>query len=74
MDLEAKSIERIKLASEMSKRYYDAPIICTYSGGRIQTYFWIYLSGQELNLRPTILTQRSMLPIQYITFGRNFEV
>ena len=34
MDLEAKSIERIKLASEMSKRYYDAPIICTYSGGK----------------------------------------
>lgn len=34
MDLEQKSIERIKLAALMSEQYYDAPIICTYSGGK----------------------------------------
>ena len=34
MDLEQKSIERIKLAAMMSEQYYDAPIICTYSGGK----------------------------------------
>ena len=34
MDLEQKSIERIKLASEMSLRYYQKPLVCTYSGGK----------------------------------------
>lgn len=34
MDLVKKSIERIKLAAMMSEQYYDAPIICTYSGGK----------------------------------------
>lgn len=34
MDLEQKSIERIKLASEMSLKYYSKPLICTYSGGK----------------------------------------
>lgn len=34
MDLEQKSIERIKLASEMSLRHYGQPLICTYSGGK----------------------------------------
>lgn len=34
MDLEQKSIERIKLAALMSEQYYDAPLICTYSGGK----------------------------------------
>lgn len=34
MDLEQKSIERIKLASEMSLRHYQKPLICTYSGGK----------------------------------------
>lgn len=34
MDLEQKAIERIKLASQMSLRYYDKPLICTYSGGK----------------------------------------
>lgn len=34
MDLEQKSIERIKLASEMSLRYYGQPLVCTYSGGK----------------------------------------
>lgn len=33
-DLEKKSIERIKFASEMSFRYYGLPIVCTYSGGK----------------------------------------
>lgn len=33
-DLEKRSIERLKMASEMSFRYYDAPLICTYSGGK----------------------------------------
>lgn len=34
MDLEQKSIERIKLASEMSLSYYGKPLVCTYSGGK----------------------------------------
>lgn len=34
MDLEQKAIERIKLASQMSLRYYDKPLVCTYSGGK----------------------------------------
>ena len=34
MDLEQRSIERIKLAALMSEQYYDAPLVCTYSGGK----------------------------------------
>lgn len=34
MDLEQKSIERIKLASEMSLHHYGLPLVCTYSGGK----------------------------------------
>lgn len=34
MDLEQKSIERIKMASEMSLNHYGKPIVCTYSGGK----------------------------------------
>lgn len=34
MDLEQKSIKRIKLASELSLRHYGQPLICTYSGGK----------------------------------------
>lgn len=33
-DLEQKSIERIKIASEMSLQHYGKPLICTYSGGK----------------------------------------
>lgn len=36
MDLEKKSIERIKLASEMSLQHYALPLVCTYSGGEGQ--------------------------------------
>lgn len=34
MDLEHKAIERIKIASTMSQRYYKKPLVCTYSGGK----------------------------------------
>lgn len=34
MDLEKISIERIRMASEMSLRHYEKPIVCTYSGGK----------------------------------------
>lgn len=34
MDLEKKSIERIKLASDMSLHHYGKPLVCTYSGGK----------------------------------------
>lgn len=34
MDLEQKSIERIKIASEMSMHHYGQPLVCTYSGGK----------------------------------------
>lgn len=34
MDLEQKSIERIRVASEMSLHHYKKPIVCTYSGGK----------------------------------------
>lgn len=34
MDLEKKSIERIRTASEMSLHHYGKPLVCTYSGGK----------------------------------------
>lgn len=34
MDLEHKSIERIKMASDMSLHHYGVPLVCTYSGGK----------------------------------------
>lgn len=34
MDNEQRAIELIKMASEMSIRYYGKPIVCTYSGGK----------------------------------------
>ena len=34
MDLEKKSIERIKMASDMSLHHYGKPLVCTYSGGK----------------------------------------
>ena len=34
MDLEHKAIERIKLASNMSLKHYEKPLVCTYSGGK----------------------------------------
>lgn len=33
-DKESKAIDRIKMASEMSLRYYKKPLICTNSGGK----------------------------------------
>lgn len=34
MNLEQKSIERIRYASEMSLHHYGQPLVCTYSGGK----------------------------------------
>lgn len=34
MDKEQKAIERIKIASEMSLKHYQKPLVCTYSGGK----------------------------------------
>jgi len=34
LDLEQKAIERLKMASEMSLRYYSQPLLCAYSGGK----------------------------------------
>lgn len=34
MDKEQKSIERIKMASEMSLHHYGKPLVCKYSGGK----------------------------------------
>lgn len=34
MDLEQKSIERLKMASDMSLHHYGLPLVCTYSGGK----------------------------------------
>lgn len=34
MDLEQKAFERLRLGAEMSKQYYDAPLIICYSGGK----------------------------------------
>lgn len=36
MDLEQKAIERIRLASDLSLKHYNKPLVCEYSGGRIQ--------------------------------------
>lgn len=34
MDLEQKAFERLRFGAEMSKQYYDAPLIICYSGGK----------------------------------------
>lgn len=34
MDLEQKAIERLKMASEISLKYYGKPLLVTYSGGK----------------------------------------
>lgn len=34
MDLEQKAIERIRLASDLSLKHYNKPLVCTYSGGK----------------------------------------
>lgn len=34
MDLEQKAIKRIQLASELSLKHYEKPLVCTYSGGK----------------------------------------
>ena len=34
MDLEHKAIERLKMADELSRRYYNSPLILAYSGGK----------------------------------------
>lgn len=34
MDLEEKEIERIKMAAEMSQRYYEKPLIISFTGVR----------------------------------------
>lgn len=33
-DKERQTIERIRMASEMSLSYYQKPLVCTYSGGK----------------------------------------
>ena len=49
MDLEQKSIERIKLAAMMSEQYYDAPLICTYSGGKDSDVMLELFKRSEVN-------------------------
>ena len=34
MDLEQKAIERIRLASVLSLKHYNKPLVCEYSGGK----------------------------------------
>jgi len=34
LDLEQKSVERLKMASEMSLKYYGQPLLIAYSGGK----------------------------------------
>lgn len=34
MDKEQKAFERLRLGAEMSKQYYNAPLILCYSGGK----------------------------------------
>ena len=34
MDLEQKAIERIRLASDLSLKHYNKPLVCEYSGGK----------------------------------------
>ena len=34
MDLEHTAIKRIQLASELSLKHYEKPLVCTYSGGK----------------------------------------
>jgi phosphoadenosine phosphosulfate reductase len=51
MDLEQKAIERLKMASDMSLRYYKQPLLVTYSGGK----------DSDVSLE---LTKRSDIPFE----------
>ena len=46
MDLEQKSIERIRFASQISFNHYKKPIVCTYSGGKDSDFFF---ASEETN-------------------------
>lgn len=42
MDLEQKAIERIQLASDLSLKHYNKPLVCEYSGGKDSDLFTVY--------------------------------
>lgn len=61
MDLEHKAIERIRLASEFSLKYYGKPLVCTYSGGKdSDVMLELFRRGASL-LKFIIVTQQQML-------------
>ena len=59
MDLEKKSIERIKTASDMSIHYYGQPLVCTYSGGKdsdvmLELFRWAGVPFEVINSHTTV--------------------
>lgn len=42
MDLEQKAIERIRLASDLSLKHYNKPLVCEYSGGKDSDVLTVY--------------------------------
>ena len=60
MDLEQKAIERIRLASELSLKYYGKPLVCTYSGGKDSAVMLELFRRGGYHLRFITTTQQQM--------------
>ncbi len=73
MDKEHNAIELIKMASNMSIRYYEKHIVCTYSGGKDSDVLLELFCVLGLNLRYTIAIPRRMHHRQFIIFGINSD-
>ena len=56
MDLEQKAIERIRLASDLSVKYYGKPLACTYSGGKDSDVMLELFRRGAYHLRCQLLT------------------
>lgn len=70
MDLEQKAIERIRLASDMSLKYYQQALVCTYSGGKDSDVMLELFRRGASHLRYTIVTPQQMHRKLYATYER----
>ena len=60
MDLEQKAIERIRLASDLSLKHYEEPLVCTYSGGKDSDVMLELFRRGAYHLRYIIATPQQM--------------
>lgn len=74
MDLEKVAIMRLRDGAEISKRYYDKPLMLCYSGGKDSDIILnlAIKSGIDF-LKLNIVTQRLMLPKQFTTYAINLR-